>query len=81
MKYRKFEKLDWEVSALGFGTMRLSFIGGDFRNIDEPEAIKMMRALRAHSSINYIKLKTIHGTPRSFLTFPYRSCGDDISAY
>lgn len=81
MKYRKFGELDWEVSALGFGAMRLPFIGGDFRNIDEPEAIKMMRARRAHSSISYIKLKTIHGTPRSFLTFPHQSCGDDISAH
>src|SRR4030042_280454 len=57
MKYRKFGKLDWEVSALGFGAMRLP-ITGDIPaagnpDINEPEAIRMIR----HSidqGVNYL---------------------------
>jgi uncharacterized protein len=43
MKYRKFGSLDWEVSALGFGAMRLPVSGKDASNVDEAEAIKMIR--------------------------------------
>ena len=35
MKYRKFGRLDWKSSALGFGFMRLPTIGGDRSNVDE----------------------------------------------
>jgi predicted aldo/keto reductase-like oxidoreductase len=42
MKYRRFGKLNWKVSALGFGAMRLPTIGGEAGKIDEPEAIKMI---------------------------------------
>ena len=53
MHYRKFGKLDWDVSALGFGAMRLPIICGDTKNIDQPEAIKMIRH-SIDNGVNYV---------------------------
>ena len=53
MKYRQFGSLDWEVSVLGFGAMRLPLIGKDASQIDEPEAIKMIRHA-VDQGVNYI---------------------------
>jgi predicted aldo/keto reductase-like oxidoreductase len=53
VKYRKFGKLDWKVSALGFGAMRLPIVGNDASKIVESEAIRMMRYAFDHG-VNYV---------------------------
>jgi predicted aldo/keto reductase-like oxidoreductase len=53
MKYRKFGKLDWKVSALGFGAMRLPVLNNDFGNVNQPEAIRMIRYAIDHG-VNYV---------------------------
>lgn len=52
MKYRKFGNIVDEVSALGFGAMRLPIEGED-NHINEEEAIKMIRHA-IDSGINYV---------------------------
>lgn len=53
MKYRTFQKTGEKISLLGFGTMRLPVIDGDFSKIDEAEAIQMIRS-SIDRGINYV---------------------------
>jgi len=53
MHYRKFGKLDWKVSALGYGIMRMPLLDNKSSEIDEEESINMIRK-GIDSGINYI---------------------------
>ena len=53
MKYRKFGRLDWKASALGFGAMRLPVLNKDWNKVDESETIRMMRYAFDHG-VNYV---------------------------
>jgi predicted aldo/keto reductase-like oxidoreductase len=54
MQYRNFGKLDWKVSALGFGCMRLPQLGQGMQSpVDEPLAIRMIR-YAIDNGVNYV---------------------------
>jgi predicted aldo/keto reductase-like oxidoreductase len=54
MQYRRFGKLDWEVSVLGFGVMRLPLLDeDDSSQVDEAEATRIVRYAIDHG-VNYV---------------------------
>ncbi|MCY3019043.1 MAG: aldo/keto reductase [Planctomycetota bacterium] len=53
MRYRRFGRLDYQASVLGFGTMRLPVIGGDASKVDEEPALALIRYAIDHG-INYV---------------------------
>jgi len=52
MKYRKMGSLGWEVSALGFGAMRLP-INKETKEVNEKETIEMIR-YAIDNGVNYV---------------------------
>jgi len=55
MKYRRFGRLDWEVSVLGVGIMQLPLVHEDPAHINAAESIKMIRYAIDHG-VNYLDL-------------------------
>jgi predicted aldo/keto reductase-like oxidoreductase len=64
LKYRKFGKLDFEVSILGFGAMRLPFTDNNPANVLEPESIEMIRYAIDHG-VNYLDSAYLYHDGRS----------------
>jgi predicted aldo/keto reductase-like oxidoreductase len=53
VRYRRFGKLAWEASVLGFGVMRLPVTGDERAEIDEVEATRMLRHA-IEQGVNYL---------------------------
>ncbi len=53
MQYRKFGQLDFEVSALGFGAMRMPTTDGNPAHIDEAAATEMIHTA-IDNGVNYV---------------------------
>ena len=55
MKYRKFGKLDYQISVLGFGCMRLPTLNNKSRSseVDEKESVRLIRSA-IDRGVNYI---------------------------
>jgi len=53
VRYRQFGRCGFDVSALGFGCMRLPCVGGDQSAIREDEAVRMIR-YAVDEGVNYL---------------------------
>jgi predicted aldo/keto reductase-like oxidoreductase len=64
LKYRKFGKLNFDVSILGFGAMRLPFTDNKPANVLESESIEMIRYAIDHG-VNYLDSAYVYHEGRS----------------
>jgi uncharacterized protein len=64
MQYRNFGKLDWQVSALGFGMMRLPTIDGVTGNIDQQKTDEMVHTA-IEGGVNYFDTAYVYHDQRS----------------
>ncbi len=55
MQYRPFGKLDFQVSALGFGAMRLPLKGTNDADIDKTQTLEMIH-FAIDQGVNYFRI-------------------------
>ena len=69
MQYRKFGRLDWHASALGFGCMRLPVLNGQYDKVDFDTAIPLIRKAIDNGVNYYCRLGSfdpVYGSQLSF---------------
>lgn len=66
MNFRNFGKTGWQVSALGFGCMRLPSLDGKrfSAGVDEPEAVRLIRHA-IEQGVNYLDTAYVYHDGRS----------------